>query len=149
VVWRSAAIHDRYAPEKRNPYNEIECSDHYARANASYSVFLAACGFEYDGPAGMIGFAPKIGPEDFRTPFTTADGWGTFTQKQTEGGKWSASLTLKYGKLVLNEIRLPWLTSEFTVKIGDDKATAEARDEVMRFAKPIELREGDPPLRIG
>ncbi|HAR66764.1 MAG TPA: hypothetical protein DCR55_11190 [Lentisphaeria bacterium] len=31
------AIHDRYAPKKRNPYNEFECSDHYARAMASHA----------------------------------------------------------------------------------------------------------------
>jgi non-lysosomal glucosylceramidase len=35
------AIHDRYAPARRNPYNEIECSDHYARAASGYSVFLS------------------------------------------------------------------------------------------------------------
>ena len=23
------AIHDRYHPSRRNPFNEIECSDHY------------------------------------------------------------------------------------------------------------------------
>ena len=39
-------IHDRYHASKRNPFNEIECSDHYARAMASYGTFLMACGFE-------------------------------------------------------------------------------------------------------
>ncbi|VGO13156.1 hypothetical protein PDESU_01710 [Pontiella desulfatans] len=79
------AIHDRYRPEERNPYNEIECSDHYARAMSSYAVFLAACGFEYDGPAGVMGFGPVIQPENFRAPFTAAEGWGTFSQRINGG----------------------------------------------------------------
>ena len=48
IITRS--IHDRYHAAKRNPYNEIECSDHYARAMASYGTFITACGFEYHGP---------------------------------------------------------------------------------------------------
>ncbi len=39
------AIHDRYHPSRRNPFNEVECGDHYARARASYGVFTAAAGF--------------------------------------------------------------------------------------------------------
>jgi non-lysosomal glucosylceramidase len=56
------AIHDRYAPARRNPYNEIECSDHYARAAAGFSLFTAATGFDYHGPKGELGFAPKLTP---------------------------------------------------------------------------------------
>ena len=60
------AVHDRYHPRHRNPWNEVECGDHYARSMASYGVFLAACGFEYHGPRGRIGFAPRLSPGIFR-----------------------------------------------------------------------------------
>ena len=98
-------IHDRYAPEKRNPFNEIECGDHYARAMAGYGVFLAACGFGYNGPKGEVAFAPRIHPEDFRAPFTAAEGWGTFSQKIDESGL-QAKLQVKWGTLAVQTIRL-------------------------------------------
>ena len=52
------AIHDRYHPSRRNPWNEVECGDHYARSMASYGVFLAACGYEYHGPKRSSGLCP-------------------------------------------------------------------------------------------
>ena len=51
-------IHDRYHAARRNPWNEVECGDHYARSMASYGVFLAACGYEYHGPQRPSGFRP-------------------------------------------------------------------------------------------
>lgn len=97
------AVHDRYDGFKRNPWNEIECGDHYARSMASYGVFLAACGFTYNGPQGHIGFAPKLTPENFRAAFTAAEGWGSYCQKQNDE-KMSAALTVNYGKLRLKSL---------------------------------------------
>ena len=99
------AIHDRYTAKSRNPWNEIECSDHYARAMASYGTFISACGFEYHGPKGHLGFAPRLTPENFKCPFTTAAGWGTYAQTIT-AGKQTAAIELKWGTLELTTLTL-------------------------------------------
>ena len=99
------AIHDRYHASRRNPWNEVECGDHYARSMASYGVFLAACGYEYHGPKGFLAFAPRLTPDDFRAAFTTAEGWGTFSQ--TRGAKdQTVRLDLRWGRLTLKRLRL-------------------------------------------
>ena len=99
------AIHDRYAPAKRNPYNEVECGDHYGRSMAGYGVYLAACGYEYNGPKGHIGFAPKIHPTDFKAAFTAAEGWGSYSQKIT-GNTMSAALAVTWGRVSLRSFGL-------------------------------------------
>ena len=104
------AIHDRYHPSRRNPWNEVECGDHYARSMASYGVFLAACGYEYHGPKRHLAFAPRLSPEDFRAAFTTAEGWGTFSQKDADGQRGTALrvavVRVAWGKLQLKTLGL-------------------------------------------
>ncbi|MFC7338766.1 GH116 family glycosyl-hydrolase [Haloferula chungangensis] len=99
------AVHERYGAAKRNPYNEIECSDHYARSMASYGVFLAACGFEYHGPRGQLGFAPKIRPDHFKAPFISAEGWGSYSQRIQEG-EMEVRIELRKGKLALRSLKV-------------------------------------------
>src|SRR5690606_17645861 len=99
------AVHDRHLPQLRNPYNEIECSDHYARAIASYGVFLGACGLRYHGPKGEIAFAPRISPEKFRGPFTGAEGWGSYAQELQEN-RLLARIELAHGALSIAAVSL-------------------------------------------
>ena len=102
------AVHDRHqplSPMMANPFNEPEAGNHYARAMASYATFLACGGFKYDGPAGVIGFAPRLQADNFKSAFTAAEGWGTFAQ-QAKGGEFHAALTLKWGKLRLKTLEL-------------------------------------------
>jgi uncharacterized protein (DUF608 family) len=142
------AIHDRYAPEKRNPYNEIECSDHYARAMSSYAVFLAVCGFDYNGPAGLIGFNPVIHPENFRAPFTAAEGWGTFSQ--TIGKEeMKAELLVNWGSVSLKTIQLnPRGLKIESVVVSLDGKPVEVRFEMdnghlkMLLQKPLVIKAG-------
>ncbi|HRR86462.1 MAG TPA: GH116 family glycosyl hydrolase [Phycisphaerae bacterium] len=96
-------IHDRYHARKRNPWNEIECGDHYARAMASYGVFLAVCGFEYHGPQGYLAFAPRMSPDHFRSAFTSAEGWGTFEQNRQNDSQ-TETIVVRHGRLTLRKL---------------------------------------------
>lgn len=99
------AIHDRYHASRRNPWNEVEAGDHYARAMASYGVYIAVCGFEYHGPKGYMAFAPRLTPENFKGAFTAAQGWGSFTQTLRDGIH-AATIDLKCGTLRLRTLAL-------------------------------------------
>lgn len=143
------AIHDRYSPERRNPYNEVECSDHYGRAAASYGVFLAACGFEYHGPEKRIGFAPRISPEDFRAPFTVAEGWGTYSQMQS-GKYMQAKFEVQYGTVSLRTLvfRMPQGAVPKSAKVVVDGESVPCTVEnhegrtVVQLSRDVELSEG-------
>ncbi len=96
------SIHDRYSQQRgRNPYNEIECSDHYARAGSSFGVFLAACGFHFDQELGLLRFDPVVKGDSFKAPFLASDGWGTFEREND-----TARLTLKHGTLRLDRLEV-------------------------------------------
>jgi non-lysosomal glucosylceramidase len=119
-------IHDRYHAAKRNPFNEVECSDHYARAMASYGTLISACGFEYHGPKGYIRFAPRITPENFKAPFVTAEGWGTYSQKESQSD-FSASLQIRYGKLRIKTFALMPSINVSTVVVRVNKKEMAAQ----------------------
>lgn len=151
------AIHDRYHAARRNPWNEIECGDHYARSMASYGVFLAACGYEYHGPRGYLGFAPRLTPENFKAAFTAAEGWGSFAQR-VRGGKLRAQIQLKWGCLRLKTLALalPKDVPGERVKVTLDRravpATAAVKEgrlivtfageQIVRAGRKLEVRAG-------
>ena len=141
------AIHDRYHPSRRNPWNEVECGDHYARSMASYGVFLAACGFEYHGPKGHIGFAPRVGAGSFKAAFTAAEGWGTFSQQTGPAGL-NAQVDVKWGKLRLRSLSVDLSSSVAncrTAVLVDGRRVTAAASVVgtkisLAFADWVELR---------
>ena len=141
------AIDDRYAAALRNPYNEIECCDHYARAMASYGAFVAACGYEYHGPRGVLEFAPKIGPEDFKAAFTAAEGWGSFAQKITPDRQ-TIRVQIAHGTLRLNEFAFELAegrsADKVTVTVGGAAVTFRKKQKGRRvsvaFSRPVLLK---------
>ena len=143
-------IHDRYHAFKRNPFNEIECSDHYTRAMSSYGTFINACGFSYHGPKGYIGFSPKLSPDDFKAAFTASEGWGSYMQKRTEK-EFSCHIKLEYGRLKLrkviidlhpdhkaNQVYMNFVASEVESALAQNGSTCEV---VIR--DPIVIKEGE------
>ena len=131
---------------RRNPYNEIECSDHYSRAMASYGSYITACGFEAHGPNGHLAFAPRWQSENFRAAFTSAQGWGTFAQKK-QGKSLTAEIILRHGKLNLNTLALEGHYIKATAKHSSKTlpATVATQDGkvVITLAKSLVLNVGE------
>jgi hypothetical protein len=92
---------------------------------ASWSLLEAASGFAYDAGSAEIGFAPVITPHDYRAPFVTRDGWGTFSQRATEVGQVDA-LELNYGSLVIKTLRFCALGQVQAVAVSVDGADITA-----------------------
>lgn len=127
-------IHYRYHPSRHNPFNEVECGDHYARAMASWGVYTALCGYEYHGPKGHLGFAPKITPENFRAAFTAAEGWGLFSQ-QRENKIQHEKIELRWGKLNLN-------TLAFAVPKDFNKVNLNIKLDDKELSNNYKLKDG-------
>ena len=91
----------RHDGVRRNPWNEIECGNHYARSLASWAVLAALAGVQWDVPARSLTLAPR--PEALRDGtlrcfFSTARGWGVC---EAESGQ--TTLRLLGGTLDLAE----------------------------------------------
>jgi len=95
------AVRNRHDGIRRNPWNEAECGNHYARSLASWGVLVALTGAQWDAGARSLQLAPvaeaMVG-EVFRSFFSTGSGWGT-----CEAGPDGARLELLGGRLELAE----------------------------------------------
>ncbi len=134
------AIAGRYDGHHRNPWNQVECGHHYARAMASWSVKLALDGFSYSLPEGRLGFAPKLNAADFRTLWTTGAGWGEYSQQTADG---LFRLKVSYGTLSLRRLELADLPSgKLTVNGPAGAVAAHIEGKAVIFASPLLLTAG-------
>jgi uncharacterized protein (DUF608 family) len=71
------ALRSRYDGRTRNPWNEYECGNWYARAMASYSLLGSLAGFRYSAVERTLWFGPQLRIRPFESFFSTAFGFGT------------------------------------------------------------------------
>ncbi|MBQ7638590.1 MAG: hypothetical protein IJS90_06800 [Clostridia bacterium] len=117
------AVRDRYRGYNRNPYNEIECGNNYARSMASFALLPIFSGFSFDMQKGEIGFEPVL-PGDFKAPWFLDCAWGEYERKNGE-----AIITVHSGTLPLKAISLPGIKSVTAVS-ADGKEIPFSIDEM-------------------
>jgi len=146
------AARDRYdgvprAPIGRNPWNEIECGGHYARAMSSWSLLLGLSGWEYDGPRRVLRWSPRHTPELFQSCFTATEGWGTLRQAR-RGRAQTNQLGVHFGQLLLSELVLSPGTTPASVKVHLDQHSVwcefsvEADQVRIAFKQPVRVAAG-------
>jgi hypothetical protein len=73
------AVRSRHDGRARNPWNEYECGNYYARAMASYALLPAFAGFRYSAVEKTLWFHPQTKRRPFTCFFSTASGYGTIS----------------------------------------------------------------------
>ena len=134
-----------------NPFGDDECGKYYARAMSVWSMLLACQGFVYDGPAGVLGFRPIWKPEDHASFFTTAEGWGVFTQRRTADSQ-TARIDVRFGTVDLHtlvfqlpegatpgQVALQWRGQAVPMSVAVDGG-----DLRIKLAKPLRVQRGEP-----
>ncbi|HPO13897.1 MAG TPA: GH116 family glycosyl hydrolase [Candidatus Hydrogenedentes bacterium] len=136
---------DRYAGYQRNPWSEIECGGHYARAMSSWSLLHAAAGYTYDAAHGSIRFTPRVTPDDFRCFFTAGAAWGTLVTKK-DAGKRSIRVEAKSGEVAVHSIVIPNEGDLVKIpgKTGVTSNVIDGNSLKITFSPPYVINPGSP-----
>ncbi|GAA2104129.1 non-lysosomal glucosylceramidase [Microlunatus panaciterrae] len=98
------AVRERHDGIRRNPWNEAECGNHYARSMASWGALIALSGAQWDARSRSLRLAPVAAAsqgETARVFVSTASGWG-----EAEIRPDVATLRLLWGELELEDVDL-------------------------------------------
>ena len=140
------AARDRYDGTKRNPWNEVECGDHYVRPMSSWWMLEAAAGYGWNGDEHSLGFAPRVNDGEFRSFFITGTGWGTFSESRTSGGQ-EEILRIAYGEVTVKSLRFTSSGSKAAVEVNGRTMMAslgtKGADITLEFSEPLVLKPGD------
>lgn len=134
-------VQDRHDGIRRNPWNQFECGNHYARAMSAYTLLLTLSGFTYDRANGVIGFDPKLSPENFCS-FWALDGcWGLYRQKRG-----TAALEVWYGAITLQRLELSVLAKVKSVRVTPPKGKGSAvavKKGALELKEPVVVKAGE------
>jgi non-lysosomal glucosylceramidase len=143
------AVRNRYDGERRNPWNEVECGNHYARALASWSLLLALSGFRYSAPERTLGFDPRIEGEKFVSFWSVGEpGWGLYEQERSDTSLTASVKVLRGSGLEIARLSLPAVSARPGVEVrlggGRVPASIETDDEksLVVLEEPVRLGAG-------
>lgn len=117
------AARARYDGHARNPFNEYECGNYYARAMSSFALMNSLSGFRYSAADRTLRFGPKIASDPFRAFFSTASAFGTITLDSA-----GVTVSIVEGDLAIERLILtrPGATSEIawsaTIPAGESSS---------------------------
>ncbi len=135
------AVRNRYDGERRNPWNEVECGNHYARALASWSLLLALSGFRYSAPERTLGFDPRNEGSKFVSFWSVGEpGWGLYEQERNDSS-FSASVKVLRGNGI--EIARLFLPSSAS------RSRVEVEVGGRRVPAALEISDGKSSIALG
>jgi hypothetical protein len=135
-------VRDRHNGAIRNPWDEVECGHHYARAMSSWSLLTAFSGCVWSAPAKELRFRPRTSRKNFRSLYCAGSAWGSYSQTAGENGL-EIRLRVEKGELALATLRIPSPGKRVELS-GHDGATARVSDgeAYVTFAAPVKLKAG-------
>jgi uncharacterized protein (DUF608 family) len=144
------AARARYKGDVRNPFNEIECGDHYVRPLSSFSLISAISGFQFDGRKRALSIRPNWRERRLTTLFVAGGCYGVMEIQAFD--ELSLSIRPAVGHLDVSELHfgLPehsmggwrYKTGEVHGEDAnvDDMGLHSVRQVTAVPGKPIEIR---------
>ena len=142
------AIRKRHDGVHRNPWNEVECGNHYARSMASWAILLALSGFQYDAHSRVILFNPAYQPENFRCLFNTGSCWGHYSQRIEKDG-FNLNIEIIHGSLAINRLQFFPLRpfSIITARVDSNSVPVnyeiQSEKTILGFEPDVVIHEGN------
>jgi len=113
---------------------------------SSWAPIVILSGFDYDAPTLALTAKPRINAKDFKSFWSTASGWGTFSHTQRpESTKFA--MTLDHGAFQLSSVALARQgkqTPSVSARLnGKEIRGLKYKSEIVRFPAEVTFREGD------